>query len=61
MLRIADVLEVVGVSRSTLYKMIADGRFPRPMRVGQRAARWRQSDIQRWMDSLLLATWGNWR
>ena len=61
MLRIADVLEVVGIGRSTLYKMVADGRFPRPVRVGLRASRWRQSDIQQWMDSLPLATEENWR
>ena len=61
MLRIAEVLEVVGVSRRTLYRMVDDDRFPRPVRVGQRATRWRQSNIQQWMDSLPLATEENWR
>ena len=61
MMRISEVIDVLGVSRSTLYRMVAGGGFPRPVRVGQRATRWRQSDIQQWMDSLPLATEENWR
>ena len=30
LLSIKEVLEMVGVSKSTLYKMIAEDRFPRP-------------------------------
>lgn len=28
--RVVDILKITGFSRSTLYKMIGDGRFPTP-------------------------------
>jgi predicted DNA-binding transcriptional regulator AlpA len=31
---------------------MADGSFPRPVRVSERAVRWRLEDIEGWRDSL---------
>ena len=36
------------VSDSTLYKAMAEGNFPRPVRIGAKAVAWRESDILRW-------------
>jgi len=49
LLRGGDVIERLGISKSTLYAMVADGRFPGPIRVGTRAVRWRESDIDAWL------------
>jgi prophage regulatory protein len=46
-----DVESLVGVSRSTIYAMIADGSFPKPIKLGKRAVGWRQSDVLTWLDS----------
>lgn len=49
-LRRAAVEEMTGLSRSTLYRMMDRGEFPRPARIGQRAVGWRQSTIVLWLD-----------
>lgn len=46
-----DVETLVGLSRSTLYAMIADGTFPKPVKLGKRAVGWRARDIEAWVAS----------
>ena len=48
LLRLKDVCRLVGLSRSSIYKRVADGTFPRPLRVSERSARWRMQDLQEW-------------
>ncbi|XHS77118.1 helix-turn-helix transcriptional regulator [Burkholderiaceae bacterium UC74_6] len=47
-LRLPSVLRITGLGRSTIYRMVADNRFPRPVRIGQRAIAWRRSDLESW-------------
>ena len=55
-LRLQAVIHVTGLSRSTLYRLIADKRFPRPVRLGPRAVAWRRSDIDAWGKTRPVAT-----
>jgi prophage regulatory protein len=48
-LRMKDLVSVVGLSRSTIYAMIREDRFPPPDKVGTRAVRWLSSDIDAWI------------
>ncbi|GGH18126.1 transcriptional regulator, AlpA family [Cribrihabitans marinus] len=50
-LRRRDIELIIGLSRSTIYKMIADGDFPQPIKIGARAVGWRESDVSEWLDS----------
>ena len=52
LIRREEVQEMCGISRSELYRQVADGRFPRPVRVGLRAVRWWQSEVEAWRDDL---------
>lgn len=52
LLRIKKVSKITGVGRSTIYKWMDEGRFPRPLKIGGRAIAWRQSDLNDWMASL---------
>jgi len=38
-----------GLSRSTLYTYIRDGRFPAPVRLGSRAVGWVASEVDAWL------------
>ena len=50
--RIADVLDITAIrSRSTIWQMIKEGRFPPPRRIGARAIAWPLHDIVDWMES----------
>lgn len=50
-LRRPDVELATGLSRCTIYSMMADGRFPKPLRLGKRAVGWIESDIEAWLGS----------
>ena len=49
--RLPTVLKMTGLGRSTIYRWIADGSFPPPVRLGPRAVAWRWSDLDRWTQS----------
>ena len=42
-------MELTGLGRSTIYHWIADGNFPKPIKVGEQASRWVSSDIDGWI------------
>lgn len=48
-LRLPAVLDRTGLSRSTLYRKIQEGTFPRQIALGVRTAGWRESAVSRWM------------
>ena len=52
LLRFAEVVELTGFARSKLYRMIADGAFPPPLKIGVKSVRFRDDDIHAWIDSL---------
>ena len=49
--RLPTVLKLTGLGRSTIYRLMADGSFPSPVRLGPRAVAWRWSDLDRWTQS----------
>lgn len=48
-LRRRAVEERVGLGRSTIYALMSQGRFPRPIKLGQRAVGWRETEICNWL------------
>ena len=56
LLRLGDVLVRSGLSRSTIYRKMREGSFPEPLRVGVRAVRWREAEIEDWLASRPRAT-----
>ncbi len=44
-----DVERLVGLKKSTIYQRIKEGRFPAPVRNGERLSSWRESDIRNWI------------
>ena len=46
--RISTVVRLTGLGRSTIYRLIAEHRFPAQVRIGTRAVGWRWSDLERW-------------
>ena len=50
-LRIGDLQDKVGLSRSQIYKLIAEGDFPKQDKLGERVAVWQESKVEEWMYS----------
>lgn len=48
-LRLPDVKASTGLSRSTIYLRVAEGRFPKPIGLGGRAVGWLEAEIQAWL------------
>ena len=48
-IRLKTVLDRTGLSRSTLYRKIADGTFPRQIRISIHGSGWHESAVQRWI------------
>lgn len=48
-LRLPAVIDVTGMSRSTIYEYMNKGEFPRPVRLTARAVAWPESVISDWL------------
>ncbi len=52
LIRIDEVLRRLPVSRAGFYAGIRSGRYPKPVRIGERIAAWRESEISALINSL---------
>jgi prophage regulatory protein len=50
--RIKTVLDRTGLSRSTLYRKIQEGSFPRQAKLGIHGAGWSEAAINQWIANL---------
>lgn len=51
-LRLPEVLQLVGLSKSTVYALIKDGLFPAPVQLsGTRAVGWVLKTVLQWIES----------
>ena len=48
-LRLPKVLDRTGLSRSTVYQRVTEGRFPRPVSLGTRAVGWIETEVEEWI------------
>jgi prophage regulatory protein len=53
MLRLPEVCRVVGLSRSMIYLLESQERFPQRVKLGTRAVGWLESEVQAWLASRL--------
>jgi prophage regulatory protein len=52
LLRRREVLQKIGISRSTLDRLMNRGQFPRPVEIGAKVVAWRESDVETWISAL---------
>ncbi len=51
LLRMPDVLEAVGLSKSMIYNLIRAGKFPKPVILSVRAVAWHREDVNAFIAS----------
>ncbi len=49
-LRLPEVKDRIGLGRSSIYENIANGSFPKAVKLGPRASGWLESEIAAWID-----------
>jgi prophage regulatory protein len=55
LLPIGQVVELTSLSKTTVYRMVDEGRFPAPLKIGKARVAWRASAIARWMSEQVRA------
>lgn len=44
-----EVACLLGIARSQVFKLVAAGRFPKPIRLGRKNPRWLVSDLEKFL------------
>ena len=50
-LKVKEVAEELNVSVQQIYKLVSKGRFPKPIKLGERGSGWLTSEIDAWLQS----------
>ncbi len=53
LIRLKEVVHRVGLGRSTIYRWMDEGKFPKPHSLGGYAVAWLETDIEQWIKSKL--------
>lgn len=51
LLRLPEVRQIVGLSRSEIYRRIALNQFPKPVAIGECARAWVSEEIAAWVQT----------
>ncbi|WP_028867888.1 AlpA family transcriptional regulator [Psychromonas arctica] len=49
LMKLKEVMNNTGLSRSSVYKYISEGHFPKPVPTGERSVAWLDSEIDDWI------------
>ncbi len=47
-LRKAEILKATGLSDTTIWRLVKNGKFPQPYKIGPNSIAWRECDYERW-------------
>lgn len=47
-----EVLEMVKIGRTTLWRMVKECRFPKPLMISMSSNRWSNNEIIEWIEEL---------
>jgi prophage regulatory protein len=50
LVRLPEVSRLTGLPPSTIYAMIAKGRFPRGIKLSERSSAWRSDELDQWIE-----------
>lgn len=54
LLRIKEVMATTRLGKTTIYNMIKNDAFPKPVRIGKRTVVWLESDVQKFVQERIL-------
>ncbi len=59
LLRIKEVQHRIGLGRSTIYRWMSEGTFPKPVHLGGHAVAWQESELEAWIESRIREGFGD--
>ena len=58
-LRLAQVKDMTCLSKSSIYRLMEEGGFPRQVALGARSVVWVKSQVEEWMSQKVFAVQGS--
>lgn len=55
-LRLPAVSQKTGIGKTSIYQRVKEGTFPPPIKLGERAVAWVDSEVSEWMASRITAS-----
>ena len=53
LIRLPEVLKRTGFGKAWIYRLISEGRFPAPVKIGVRAVAFVEREIDAWIQSVI--------
>ncbi|CAB4128478.1 AlpA Predicted transcriptional regulator [uncultured Caudovirales phage] len=50
LLRLPDVIHRCGFGKSTLWRLVSEGKFPKPVRPSSRTTAWIDKEVDSWIE-----------
>lgn len=51
LLKLAQVIEIAGIGKTMIYRLVRNGQFPQPFKPGGYASRWSEAEVFAWRES----------
>jgi predicted DNA-binding transcriptional regulator AlpA len=55
-IRLGEVIDRTGIPKSTVYSMIAAGKFPAPIQITPRRVAWLENEVSDWQANQIAAS-----
>ena len=52
-IRLGEVIQITSLSKTSIYRLISEGTFPKQIQIGKRSVVWVRSDINNWINQKL--------
>lgn len=56
LIRLREVQHRVGLGRSTIYRWMSEGKFPKPVQLGGYSVAWAEDEVDAWIADRLAAS-----
>ncbi|MEI9665318.1 helix-turn-helix transcriptional regulator [Klebsiella variicola] len=53
LIRLPEVLKRTGFGKAWIYRLISEGQFPAPVKIGVRAVAFVESEVDEWIQSVI--------
>ena len=51
LMKVTEVAIYINTCKSQVYKLVKQGRFPKPIKIGERGSAWLVSEVDAWLQS----------
>ena len=48
-IRLPELITMLSVSKPTIWRWVSIGKFPKPVKLGERTSAWSVADVEQWI------------